>query len=201
MNNKLAISAFIMLATASAQAAITFNVLSITSAPLSTGASWTTSANAISFSTPNAIVGDPAATRTGILSIIYDVDAGAGSAINQVLANLGAITMGSGQINFVEQVFELDSNGNEVGGAIGSVTHNFTPSGSGNFSGATNMFAPKRWLRIKKSFVMTAAPDTQALDLAALAINNQSVAMVVPEPGSILALGFAGAAFLIRRKK
>ncbi|MBL8048419.1 MAG: PEP-CTERM sorting domain-containing protein [Chthonomonas sp.] len=176
-------------------------MISITSAPLSTGASWTTSGNAISFSTPNAIVGDPAATRSGILNIIYDVDAGAGSAINQVLANLGAVTMGSGQINFIEQVFELDSMGNEVGGAIGTATHNFTPMSSGNWSGATNVFAPKRYLRIKKSFVMTASPDTPALDLAALAINNQSVAMVVPEPASILAIGLAGVAFLARRKK
>jgi hypothetical protein len=53
--------------------------------------------------------------------------------------------------------------------------------------------------RAKKFFVMT-APDTQAVDLAALAVVNQSV-QVIPEPANLGALGIGAAALLALRRR
>ena len=181
------------------QAAILFTNVNIQSPPLSTGSSYTTAGNSISFNTPNAIVGDASATRSGILNIQYDAcSTGAAAAIVTANVNLGTAVLGSqSQVVFLEQVFEIDSLGNEVGGAIGSISHTFTASTSFNWSGFMTLSRQVNCIRVKKALIL-AAPDTQGFDLAAVAINNQSIELV-PEPASLAALGF-GLAMVLRRK-
>lgn len=199
MNIRVLITGVCLTAAVAAQA-ITFTVRQISGPPVANGASWVASANSITFSTPNAIVGDPTdPLRSANLYIEYDVDAGANQTVNEVLANLGAVTLGSGVVSFTEQVFKLDTAGNEVGGAIGTISHNFNSSSNPNFSGSTGIFAGTRYVRVKKAFTL-AAPATNDLDLAGIAINNQSVVTTVPEPTSLAALAVAGM-LILRRKK
>ncbi|MCE9559918.1 MAG: PEP-CTERM sorting domain-containing protein [Armatimonadetes bacterium] len=111
---------------------------------------------------------------------------------------MGTAVLGSqSQVVFLEQVFEIDSLGNEVGGAIGSISHTFTASTSFNWSGFMTLSRQVNCIRVKKALIL-AAPDTQGFDLAAVAINNQSIELV-PEPASLAALGF-GLAMVLRRK-
>ena len=195
----LTIAAFAVAGSAS-QAAIIFGFVNIQSPPLSTGSSFTTAGNSISFNTPNAVVGDASPTRSGILNIQYDAcSTGAAAAIVTANVNLGTAVLGpQSQVVFLEQVFEIDAlGGNEIGGAIGSISHNFTSSSSFNWSGFMTLSRQVNCIRVKKSLIL-AAPDTQAFDLAAVAINNQSI-QLVPEPASLAALGF-GLAMVLRRK-
>lgn len=170
--------------------------------PVINGASYTTSGNAVSFVTPNAIVGDTTAPlRSSIINLQYDA-CSTGSSANLVTANvnLGAAVLGPlSSVYFLEQVFELDSAGNEVGGAIGSISHQFTASSSPNWSGNISLSHPAQCIRMKKSLIL-AAPDTVNLDLAAVLINNQSV-QVVPEPAGLAALALGATLFLRRRAK
>ena len=196
MKYKVILAAAAVLASVGAQAII-FNVRTIASAPLSNGASFTTTGNSISFMTPNALVGDASPTRAGILNIEYDVDAVAGSAVHAILANLGVVAFGSGNVFFTEQAFEITAlNGSEVGGAIGSLAQNFNAASNPNWSGSMNLSRSTRFVRVKKTFTLAAA-ETQDLDMAGIAINNQAI---VPEPASLLALAL-GTAVLLRRKR
>ncbi|MBL8048420.1 MAG: PEP-CTERM sorting domain-containing protein [Chthonomonas sp.] len=182
--------------------AMTAGVPVVSSNQVINGASYTTAGNAVSFSTPGALVGDPVAPlRSAIVNLQYDAKSTAGNA-NVVTANvnLGAAVLGpNSSVYFLEQVFELDSLGNEVGGAIGSISHIFTAASNPNWSGAITLSRQVACLRMKKSLIL-AAPDTQGLDLAAVAINNQSV-QIVPEPAGLAALALGGVLVLRRRSK
>lgn len=207
MNRSKTLVIALALSVASAsQAAFIFSNININSAPLSTGSSSTVLGNSITFNTPNAIVGDTAGTpagslRGGILQIQYDVEVtGTQAAIVTANVNLGAAVLGpNSSVFFIEQVFKLDAAGNEIGGNIGSVSHNFTSASSPSWSGAINLSMPWNKLRVKKTLVL-AAPDTQGLDLAAVAINNQSI-IPVPEPTGIAAMALGAAMILRRRSK
>lgn len=191
--------AFAVFATVSANAVVFSNVI-IQSPPLSTGSSFSTLGNSISFFTPNAIVGDPVAPlRSGTLNIQYDADAGINMWADQVGINLGAAISGSGFIIFQEQVFELDINGNEVGGPIGVASHIFDANSALNWNTmiVLDRLVPK--IRVKKAFTMSAV-DTNALDLAGVAIVNQNL-QLVPEPGTMIAFGLGAAALLRRRRR
>lgn len=185
--------------TAAAHAVVFYNVI-IASPPLSTGSSFLTNANSISFFTPNALVGDPVAPlRSGTLNIQYDADAGINIWADQVGINLGTAISGSGFIFFQEQIFELDGSNNEVGGPIGSATHVFDVNSGTQWNTVITLDRLVPRIRVKKAFTMSAV-DTQALDLAAVAIVNQNLHLV-PEPATIVALSLGGLALLRRRRK
>ena len=179
--------------------AVTFSNIIIQSPPLSVGSSHSIIGNSISFNTPNAIVGDAQALRFGTLNIQYDASSGSAMLNNTVSVILGTALLGSGTIVFNELIYELDSLGNEVaGGAIGQATHTFTASGSSTWSSTITLSRQVMAFRAKKSFTMVAV-DTSAVDLAALAITNQSIG-TVPEPATMAALGVGALAMLRRRR-
>lgn len=177
-----------------------FTNVGIQSPPLSNGATFMTLGNAISFSLPNAIVGDPVAPlRAGTLNIQYDALTPGPAIANQVGINLGTALAGSGTIFFQEQVFELDALGNEVaGGPIGVISHVFAPGGNTLWSGTITFDRSVERLRAKKFFTLSAV-DTEVLDLAAVGIVNQNI-HVVPEPATLAVVGI-GIAALIRRRR
>jgi hypothetical protein len=179
--------------------AITFSNISVQSPPMSTGSSWVIIGNAISFFTPNAIVGDAVdPIRAGILSIQFDATNDQGMVSDELRVNLAAFTAGSGRIDFSERVFELDALGNEIG-LIGSVTQTFLPGGGTVWSATIDFTHEVHAIRVKKDFVLT-APIADTVDLAALGIINQSI-NVIPEPASLAALGMGAVALLARRRK
>ena len=190
---------FAALVISSAQA-ITFSNVQIQSPPLSNGSSFSVSGNAISFFLPNAIVGDAQAPlRSGTLNIQYDVAMGSAEAnAVGVFVNLGALALGSGTVDFIETVIELDGpGGNEVDGGIGTSSHHFDANTSPFFDDLIQFNHSVRYFRAKKAFVLTAV-DTNALDEAGVALVNQNV--MVPEPATIAGLAL-GALALARRTK
>jgi len=178
-----------------------FTNVSIQSPPLSTGATFSTLGNSISFNLPNAIVGDPVAPlRAGTLNIQYDAFTPGPAVANQVGINLGTALAGSGTIFFQEQVFELDAFGNEVaGGPIGVISHVFRPGDDTFWSGTIAFDRSVERLRAKKFFTLSAV-DTDVLDLAAIGLVNQNI-HVVPEPATLAAIGVGLAALLRRRTR
>lgn len=191
-----------MAASAFAAQAITFSNVSIQSPPLSTGSSFTTIGNSISFFTPNALVGDAVdPLRSGVLQIQFDATnfGGPNMLANEISVNLAGVTLGSGTIVFVETVFEIDSNGNEIGAPLGSVTHQFDSSSQPIWSTVIQFNRQVQAIRAKKSFVLSAA-DTDVTDLAAVAIVNQAIHLV-PEPATMTALGLGAVGLLARRRR
>lgn len=182
---------------------VMFTNINVSAPPLSTGATWLALGNAISFSLPNAIVGDPVAPlRAGNLNIQYDGYTTEAAIGNEVGINLGAAISGSGTIFFQEQIFELDVQGNEVGGGpVGVITHTFLPGAPMTWSDMITFSRPVERFRAKKLFTLSAV-DTAELDLASVGLVNQNLQLVpVPEPATFAALGVGIAAMLRRRRR
>ena len=182
---------------AAAANAQTFTNVQINSAPLTSGSSFSTSGNSISVFTPNAIVGDAWALTGGTVNVQYDYNTGAGAALAVTFNSVHPV-LGSGTVFFTELVFALDNAGNEIGGPIGTGSGLVTASSSSILAGTINLGANSGFIRVKKSFTLS-APPTAALDMASIAVINQAV-QVVPEPATMAALGL-GAAALIRRRR
>lgn len=191
----------VAMSVAAVSSASSFSNVNLQSPPLTTGSSWTALGNSISFFMPNAIVGDPVSPlRAGTINIQYDAYTPGPAIANEVGINLGAALSGSGTIFFQEQIFELDSLGNEVaGGPVGVISHAFLPGDSTAWTGTISFSRAVERFRAKKFFTL-AAVDTAAFDLASIGIVNQNI-QVVPEPASMAALGLGVAALLRRRKK
>ena len=180
--------------------AITFSNVIILSPPLSNGSSFTALGNSISFFTPNAVVGDSThPLRAGTLNIQYDATNFGGQAMtaNSLSVFLAAAAQGSGTVLFTEMIIELDANGNELG-LLGTSSHLFTAQSSSTFNDTIQFSHQVFAFRAKKSFTLS-APDTAAVDLAAVATTNQAVHLV-PEPATMAAFGL-GAIALLRRKQ
>ena len=204
-NNQIVRFALVSLIGASALAAqaITFSNVQIQSPPLSNGSSWSSIGNSISFFTPNARVGDATdPLRGGTLNIQYDATNFGGPAMtaNALTVTLGASVLGAlSSVDFIETILEIDANGNEIGAPLGSSTHLFVENGSSTFNDVITFSRPVFAFRAKKSFALD-APVTQAIDLAAVTINNQSV-QVVPEPATIGALALGALGVISRRRR
>lgn len=183
--------------------AITFTNVQIQSPPLSNGSSWSSIGNSISFFTPNAQVGDATdPLRSGTLNIQYDALNFGGPAMtaNSLTVTLGASVLGAlSSVDFIEVIVEIDANGNEIGTPLGSSTHTFFESSAPTFNDTITFSRPVFAFRAKKSFALD-APVTQAIDLASVTINNQSI-QVVPEPATMGALALGALALIARRRK
>ena len=183
--------------------AITFSNVIIQSPPLSTGSSFTTLANSISFFTPNAQVGDATdPLRSGTLQIQYDASnfGGPFMTANSLSVTLASSVLGTlSSVTFTEILVELDGAGNEVGTPLGSSTHTWFAGDPPTFSDTIVFNRPVMAFRAKKSFALD-APATQGIDLAAVTINNQSI-QVVPEPATMAALGFGAVALFARKRR
>lgn len=198
MQFKLVSLAFLS-AVAGSASAITFSAVDIQAPPLSLGSSFSTLGNSISFFLPNAIVGDAVdPLRFGNLTIQYDALTPAPAVASEVGINLGVALSGSGTVFFNEQIFELDSLGNEIG-MIGQVSHTFLPGQATSWSGTIDFSRTVERFRARKYFELGAA-NTADFDLAAIGIVNQNI-QVVPEPATMAAVGLGVAALLRRRKR
>lgn len=194
---RILVGALVLTAAAMSQA-VTFTNVIISSPPLSTGSSWTSAANAISFFAPNAVIVEGVPVPSNVLNIQYDAIS-VGQGITMVDANISAPTLGSGTVIFTETVIALDAMGNELGQIGGGLSHVFNPSSGAVFSGSINLMGSYERIRVKKGFVIAAPATTPGLDMAAVATINQSV-QVVPEPATMTALGIGALALLRRRR-
>lgn len=181
--------------------AVTFSNISISSSPLSDFSNWSASGNAISFFTPNAVVGDATdPLRSGSLTIQYEADSSALMVANVVGVSLGTALVGTGTVNFGETIYESDGMGGVIGGPIGSDSFLFIAGGTMTYSNVINLSRAVRRIKVVKTFALN-APDSMDYDLAAVAIVNQNIQTApVPEPATIAAMGL-GVAFLIRRRR
>lgn len=179
--------AVVAVASAAANAAVSFSNIVIRGS-LSAGASSSTSSNDIDFSLPNAQVGDALPSRTG--NIVITFEASSPDPLSQDLLVLSGALAGSGTIFFNEVVEDLNNPGviatyNTVLNNNGQLPHN-QPL---NFSRATNH------IKVKKTIVLSAVPDTAAFDLASVVLIEQRF---TPEPAAALLL-LAGLPLLRRR--
>lgn len=159
--------------------------------------------NSVNITTQNAKVGDGEPIRAGQINIIYDA-----TNVNPLIAismtlNLQGFLRGSGELSAVEDVFELDSNGFEIGGPIATIQtpiiNSSTPLVS--WSGTQVFSRPVTRLRAKKTINLTAQPDVpNQFDFAQLGVVNQSL-RVVPEPATMVALALGLTALAARRKR
>lgn len=181
--------------------AVTFSNISISSSPLSDFSNWSASGNAISFFTPNAVVGDATdPLRSGSLTIQYEADSSALMVANVVGVSLGTALVGTGTVNFGETIYESDGMGGVIGGPIGSDSFLFIAGGTMTYSNVINLSRAVRRIKVVKTFALN-APDSMDYDLAAVAIVNQNIQTApVPEPATVAAMGL-GVAFLIRRRR
>lgn len=203
---KILLSLGVVIAAGAAQA-ITFSNIMFLAAPPSTaltagatGAQIGTS-NAIGFNVPNAQVGDNLPLDHGSFTIQYDAFSGGAPIVaNQVQVFLQSAILGSGTITFNEQIFEIDALGNEIGTAIGTITHVFTPGSNLNWSGNIVLTRQVERIRAKKSFTLSALNTNPGPDFAAVTSVNQNI-QVVPEPATMTVLALGAAAMMRRRKK
>lgn len=154
--------------------------------------------NSLTFSTPNAIVGDASPLASGSMVMSYIASSGPAMVAVNAISNIGAPAIGSGFVVFTENVYSYDCNTMAVGPLIGSLTHTFNALANPNFSGTISLSTPSNCIYVEKVFQLSAV-NTSAFDFAAVSINNQSIE-VVPEPASLAAIGL-GLAYVIRRRR
>lgn len=181
--------------------AIDFTNVDIQAPPLSNGSFFSTTATSISVLTPNAIVGDFQVSRSGTLSVEYDASNVGGLEMTSVRVdvNLGNPCSGSGTIAFLEEIFELDANGNQIG-MIGSLSHPFDPNSGILWSETIQFSRGVQRFHARKSFVLDATADTGAFDIASLALVEQTVG-VVPEPTTMATMAVGVLVTLAHRRR
>ena len=141
-----------------------------------------------------AIVGDSQAMRSGEASITYVAQANAGLMSDQLSLNtLGALS-GSGTLTILEQIFDLTQVGEPM---IGSFMTTLTMNSQLPLNQTIMFDTPSERIRVVKRVGLNAVEDTAALDLASVALIEQTL-NTVPEPTSLLLLGVG--AMMIRRR-
>jgi len=161
---------------------------------LSAGASVSVTDGSIDFAFPNAAVGDPFdPLRVGNLTMTFEVLSTEPSepVLLDELSVLGALA-GSGKIFFNEVVEDL------AGFGI-LATHSAILDSPDDLPYTANLLfdRPSTHIKVKKSLVLTAVPDTPEFDLANVSLVEQTFR--VPEPTMVLPAGIVAAAFLRRR--
>ncbi len=203
-NRFLSIAALAAL-TAASQAAVTFSNFHYGPGAIVAGfdTSLTINGNSLLWQPGNATVAEGVVLgqASPVLTIAIAYDAASTLPVTSIFGSASSFSQGfvggSGLIQFKEDIFALDANGNEAG-YLGGVTQ--STALNGNLDPVTiPLSSTATSIRVKKSFVLTAFNTSAAADFATLAQVNQSV-NVVPEPASFAALGL-GAFGLLRRRK
>lgn len=205
---KFAFAALVATVAVGAQA-VTFTLVSfngtttVGAQTLADGFTFAPAGNSVSITTPNAKVGDGEPLRAGQINIIYDaININPMISISMTL-NLQGFLRGTGELSAVEDVFELDSNGFEIGGPIATIVTPIITSSTPlvSWSGTQAFSRPVTRLRAKKTINLTAQPDIPTqFDYAQLGVVNQSL-RIVPEPATIGALALGLSAFAARRRR
>jgi hypothetical protein len=164
-----------------AQGAIVFSNVTIAGS-LSAGAGYSDGPNGISFTFPDAQVGDPVdPIRSGNIVITYNVEGTQGETFSQMLLAAAGALSGSGMM-FINELVE-DLNG---GGVLGTYNAVLTDNSQLPLNASFDFSKSSGHIRVKKTFVL-AAVDTNAFDLAQITQVDQ-----LPTPGSVSLLAGAG---------
>lgn len=179
-----------------AQAQIIFSNVSIVGSLVS-GASYATGPNYIDFYFPNASVGDSLPDRVGSILITYDAAAPAPMVSDFLVLNVLGALSGSGTIFLNEVIEDLADPQNPT--VIGSHNAVLDENSQLPYSHTILFDYGSDKIRVKKTFTLSAV-DSQAFDLASVGLVQQTIS-IVPEPGSLMALGLGAVALASRRKR
>lgn len=197
---KLALTLAVVAIAGAAQAQVTFSNVTMVFNPASTGASssFVTGNTDIDFFTPNFSVGDGSfgPQRVASLTITYEATSQIAMVLNQmVISVLGGVS-GSGQIIFSEVVEDMVNPG--IIGVLGNTV--ITNNGQLPWTGNIEFSRASTHIKVKKDFLIIAEPDTTALDFARVGLIEQNLGLV-PEPGTMVAVGAGLAAIAARRRR
>lgn len=188
--------AVVMGLAASANAAIVFSNVTIAGTPsLIAGATFATGGSSIDFTTPNAVVGDFQVTRQGTMTITYEATSTDAMMNSMVAIFLGGVS-GSGQIQFSEVIEDMVNPG--IIATLPTVTIN--SNSQLPFVANLTYSRASTHIKVKKEFFLIAEPDTNAFDLARVALIEQNIG-TVPEPATMAALGLGLAGIVARRRR
>lgn len=173
-----------------ANGAIVFTNVNIAGS-LSGGAQFSTGPNGISFTFPDAQVGDPVdPIRSGNIVITYNVQGTNGESFSEMLLAVAGTLSGSGMI-FVNELVE-NLNG---GGVLGTYNTVLSDNSQLPLNTTFDFSQASSYIRVKKTFVL-AAVDTNAFDLAQITQVDQ-----LPTPGSVSLLAGAGLVAVAYRRR
>ncbi len=189
-----AVSALLFVAAANAQ--VIFSNVTI-GGSLSAGATFVTGPTYIDFLTPSARVGDTEPVRSGNISILYDAETFVPMIANDLLLNVLGALSGSGKI-FLNEVIEDISNP-QLPVVIGQHNAVLDQNSQLPYTHRIVFDHASRLIRVKKEFTLV-APDTQAFDFASVGLIQQTISLV-PEPGTLLAIGAGLSALALRRRR
>ena len=177
---------------ASANAGVTFSNVTITGS-LASGAAWFAGAagDDIDFTFPSALVGDGQTARNGVITITFIAKSDTALTLDKLGLSLLGGLLGSGTMIFNEVVEDLVAPG--IIATYGVTLNSSTPlphTADINFSRSSTM------VKVKKTIILSAV-DTQAFDLAGIALVEQKL---VPTPGAAALMGM-GVLVMGRRRR
>jgi hypothetical protein len=150
--------------------------------------------NTIDFHFPNGSVGDGQAQRSGTITITYDAQSNRPLVMNRMHIGIMGQLSGSGRIDFQELIEDM-----ERGGYIGQHQAVLTHQSNLPYTNSIDFSRQSHHIRVKKTFSLSAIPDTPGFDIARISLNEQTIE-AVPEPASLAALAL-GAGLIARRRR